>query len=51
MFIDHAQKNQSEVVYYTSGSGSYIEAAISLLGISNEQLKQNVASGLRDEIR
>ena len=45
------QKNQSEVVYDTSGSGSYIEAAISLLGISNEQLIQNVASRLRGEIR
>ncbi len=38
-------------VYDTSGSGSYIEAAISLLGISNEQLIKNVASRLRDEIR
>ncbi len=45
------QKNQSEVVYDTSGSGSYIEAAISLLRISTEQLIQTVASKLRDEIR
>ena len=41
------RKNQSEVVYDTSGSNSYIEAVISLLGIDNDQL----ASMLRDEIR
>ena len=45
------RKNQSEVVYDTSGSSSYIEAVISLLGIDNDQLVQNVASMLRDEIR
>ncbi len=38
-------------IYNTTGSGSYIEAAISLLGISTEQLIQTVASKLRDEIR
>ena len=45
------RKNQSEVVYNTCGSSSYIEALISLLGIDNDQLVQNVASMLRDEIR
>ncbi len=50
-FYVSPQKNQSEVVYDTSGSGSYIEAAISLLGISTEQLIQTVANKLRDEIR
>ena len=45
------RKNQSEVIYDTSGSSSYIEAVISLLGIDNDQLVQNVASMLRDEIR
>ena len=44
-------KNQSEVVYDTSGSTSYIEAVISLLGINNDQLVQNVASMLRNENR
>ena len=44
-------REQSEVVYDTSGGGSYIEAAISLLGIRSEQLIQNVANRLRDEIR
>jgi len=38
----------SEVVYNTSGSGSYIEAVISLMSIDNDQLVQNVASMLRD---
>ena len=37
-------------MYDISGSGSYIEAAVSLLGISTEQLIQTVASRLRDEI-
>ncbi len=50
-FYVSPQKNQSEVVYDTSGSSSYIEAAISLLGISTEQLIQTVANKLRDEIR
>ena len=36
-------------MYDTSGSGSYIEAAVSLL-ISTQQLIQTVASSLRDEI-
>ena len=45
------RKNQSEVVYDTSGSSSYIEAVISLLVIDNDQLAQNVASILRDDIR
>ena len=45
------RNNQSEVVYNTSGSTSYIEAVISLLGINNDQLVQNIASMLRNEIR
>ena len=45
------RKNQSELLYDTSGSTSYIEAVISLLGINNDQLVQNVASVLRNEIR
>jgi len=44
------RKNQSEVVYNTSGSSSYIEAVISLLGIDNDQLIQNAAKMLREEI-
>jgi len=49
-FYAPPRKNQSEVVYDTSGSSSYIEAVISLLGIDNDQLIQNVANMLREEI-
>ena len=45
------QKNESEVVYDTDGGASYIEATISSLGISNEQLVEDVASKLRSEIK
>ena len=45
------RKNQSEIIYDTSDSSSYIEAVITLLGIDNNQLVQNVASMLREEIR
>ena len=34
---------RKNVVYDTSGSSSYIEDDISLLGIDNDQLVQNVA--------
>ena len=44
------RKNQSEVVYDTSGSSSFVEAVISLLGIDNDQLIQNVARMLREDI-
>jgi len=50
-FYAPPRKNQSEVVYDTSGSSSYIEAVISLLGIDNDQLIQNVARMLREDIR
>ena len=50
-FHSPLRKNQSAVVYDTSGSSSYIEAVISLLGIDNDQLTQNVAEMLREEIR
>jgi len=35
-FYSHPQKNLSELVYDTSGSGSYVEAALFSIGISNE---------------
>ena len=50
-FHARPHKNQSEVVYDIGGGVSYIEVAISSLGISNEQLVQNVASRLRDEVK
>ena len=44
------RKNQSEAVYNTIGSSSYIEAVISLLGIDTDQLIQNATKMLREEI-
>jgi len=42
-FYSCPQKNLSELVYDTSGSGSYVEAALFSIGTSNEQLLQNMA--------
>ena len=50
-FQSRPQTNQSEMVYDTSGSGSYIEATLSSIGVSNEQLVRNVAERLRDDIK
>jgi len=36
---------------YISGSSSYVEAALSSIGVSNEQLVCNVAERLRDNIK
>ena len=47
-FQSRQQNNLSEVAYDASGGGSYIGAA---LGISDEQLVQNVASRLRNDVR
>ena len=40
----------SELVYDTSAAGSYLEAVVSSLGISNDQLVMNVAERLREQI-
>ncbi|KAK1894720.1 Serine/threonine-protein kinase ATG1 [Dissostichus eleginoides] len=50
-FHSRPQRNQSDLVYDTSGSGSYVEAAISSIGVSSEQLVQNVAARLRDDVK
>ena len=42
--------NHSDLVYDMSGSGSYVEAALSSIGVSSEQLVHNVAIWLRDDI-
>ena len=42
--------NHSDLVYDTSVSGSYVEAALSSIGVSSEQLVHNVANRLRDDI-
>ena len=49
-FHSRQQRNHSDLVYDMSGGGSYIEAALSSIDISSEQLVQNVARRLRDDI-
>ena len=47
-FHTHPQKNMSELVYDSKGgSASYLEADLSLMGISDEQLIVNVVSLLK----
>ena len=48
-FHSRQQRNHSDLVYDMSGGGSYIEAALSSIDISSEQLVQNVARRLRDD--
>ena len=43
------QKNVSEVMRYTRAACSYLEAANLFLGISNDQLENNVAEQLTDQ--
>ncbi|KAJ4947760.1 hypothetical protein JOQ06_009793 [Pogonophryne albipinna] len=43
--------NMSQWVYDVGGGGDYIEAAISSLGISDEQLLQNLAQRLSKKIK
>ena len=50
-FQSRPQTNQSEMVYDTTGSGSYVEAALSSIGVSREQLVRNVAEWLKDDIK
>ncbi|KAK5923098.1 hypothetical protein CgunFtcFv8_000100 [Champsocephalus gunnari] len=45
-FKERNQINKSQWVYDVGGGGDYIEAAISSLGISDEQLLQNLAQRL-----
>ena len=45
-FYSCPQKNLSELVYDASRSGSYVEAALFSIGVSNEQLVQNMAEQL-----
>jgi len=49
-FYSCPQKNLSELVYDTSGSGSYVEAALFSIVNTNEQLVQNMAEQLRKDI-
>ena len=49
-FQERHQKNMSELVYDTTAGGTYVEAAMSSLGISDEQLLMNVARRLKEHI-
>jgi len=42
-FHEQRQKNASELVYDMRGTSSYLEAAISSLGVTDNQLVKNVA--------
>ena len=44
-------KNQSDLVYDTSAGGSYIEAAITSIGVSDEQLVQNVSKRIVGDVK
>ncbi|KAK5933636.1 hypothetical protein CgunFtcFv8_014099 [Champsocephalus gunnari] len=50
-FKERNQINMSQWVYDVGGGGDYIEAAISSLGISDEQLLQNLAQRLSKKIK
>lgn len=50
-FKERHDKRKGEWVYDIAGGGSYIEAAISSLGISDEQLLQNLVSRLSDRVK
>ena len=50
-FHSRPQRNQSDLIYDTSGGGSYVEAALSAIGVSSEQLVHNVAERLKDDVK
>ena len=49
-FYSRHQKNLSDFVFDTYSGGSYIDAAMTSIGISDEQLVRNVANRLRQHI-
>ena len=50
-FKERNELNKSDLVYDVAGGGDYIEAAISSLGITDEQLLRNLAPRLTKEIK
>ena len=50
-FYERTQRNVSELVYDKKAAGTYVEAALLSLGISDEQLLKNIASRIRTDIR
>ena len=49
-FKDRTEMNKSDWVYDVRGGGDYIAAALSSLGISDEQLLRNLAPRLSEKI-
>ena len=49
-FRERNNKNKSELVYDVRGGGDYINIAITSLGISDQQLLQNVSSRIAENI-
>lgn len=49
-FHNRYRKNESALVYDTSAGGSYIEAAIYSLGVSDDQLLNNVARRIKEAL-
>ena len=50
-FHTRLHRNESDLVYDTSGDGSYIEAALFSIGVSSEQLVLNVAERIRNDVK
>ena len=50
-FHTRPQRNESDLVYDTYGGGSYIETALSSIGVSSEQLILNVAERVRNDVK
>ena len=50
VFHNRYRKNESALVYYTSAGGSYIEAAIYSLGVSDDQLLNNAARQIKEAL-
>lgn len=50
-FHKSSQQNVSEMVFDIRAAGSYVEAALSSLGISDDQLVKNVAVRLREQVK
>ncbi len=50
-FHSRPERNHSNPVYETSAGGSYVEAALSSIGVSSELLVNNVAERLRNDMK
>ena len=50
-FHSRPQMNQSDLVYDTSGSGSYVVVTLMSIGVSSEQLVHDVAERLKQDVK